>query len=216
MVLTLPNVKAIQCGGLSGDVMQRLAAMLNFLSSWKQQGCFQVHRITMSTFPAQKMLPFDTNRWHHILLSICVIKLKQDWNVFFFCLFFFFEPLNSHFIRYDTGMSKTLLCVPNHIRHHNHRLCNRVGTLGELSTSENQNTSIAPWWWAALKVINPSVISGRASAKLKTQSTGQIDVFKVAAISWVLFSYLMICRWTPEMGVETSISFTVDDHNIEP
>lgn len=76
MVLTLPNVKAIQCGGLSGDVMQRLAAMLNFLSSWKQQGCFQVYKITMSTFPAQKMHLLDTNRWHHILLSFCASKLK--------------------------------------------------------------------------------------------------------------------------------------------
>lgn len=142
MVLTLLNVKAIQCGGLSGDVMQRLAAMLNFLSSWKPQGCFQVYRITMSTFPAQKMLPLDMNPWHHILLSICVIKLKQDWNVFsFVCLVF--KPLNTNVILYDSGMSlnpKPLLCVPNHIRHHDHDDHDCVRKLGHSESSPQVKT----------------------------------------------------------------------------
>lgn len=38
MVLTLPkaSVEAVQCRGLTGDVMLCLAAMLELLSSWKQ------------------------------------------------------------------------------------------------------------------------------------------------------------------------------------
>lgn len=72
MVLPLPNVKAVQRRELSGDVMQCLAAMLNFLCSWKHRGRFQVYKITMSTFRAQKTYLLDASRWRQTWLFLCL------------------------------------------------------------------------------------------------------------------------------------------------
>lgn len=81
--------------------MQRLAAMLAFLSSWKQHGCFQMYNMAMSTFRARKMHLSDTNLLHRILFFLC-LQTQADLRYFLIR-----NTPYGPFVLYDFGLSET-------------------------------------------------------------------------------------------------------------